>query len=282
VDAELLRDEYTRLLEYTEGAVAGQGAPPGGPTLGGFLLFARHLATYELVEEYLGRDVLEAGCFLGYGTEVLSSNGHEVTAIDLDARAIEFASGRRSARFVLADAADMPFKDESFDSVIGFQVLEHLPDASADRFISECHRVLRPGGNVILATPNKAFRLMPGQKPFNPEHIRELTPRQVREIMAGRFDDITIKGTRATGWLEDAEKKRVGRSAMRAYVLNPGSKLAKKMVPGLVKRYAAPAGVSRSMDEFFATAPEVKLTDFRFVDEVNSKVMDIIAIARKS
>jgi SAM-dependent methyltransferase len=282
VDPELLRNEYTKLLAFCEGSSESRGEPSGGPSLDSFLLFARHLATYEMVEEYMGRDVLEVGCFLGYGSAVLSNRGHDVTAIDLDAKAIEFASSRSTARFVQADAADMPFEDASFDSVVGLQVLEHLSDVSADLFISGCYRVLRPGGNLILATPNKAFRLMPGQKPFNPEHVRELTARQVRELLSGRFDDITIKGTRATGWLEDAEKKRVGRSAIRAYVLTPGSKLAKKVAPGLVKRQGPPAKASPGLDELFATVPDVNLADFRFVDEVDIRAMEIIVIARKS
>lgn len=280
VDRALLQEEYSNLLDYLGSAGATPPAHPLTPSLDGYLLLARHLASYELVEEYAGEDVLEVGCFLGYGSALLSGLGHDVTAIDLDRSALEAASKRGAARFVCADATDMPFEDCSFDSVIGLQVLEHLSAEDARRFIAECSRVLRRDGSLLLATPNRHFRLMPGQKPWNPDHQRELDAAQVRDLLSPWVDEVTIKGSRASGWIEDVERKRVGRSAFRAYVAIPAVKLAKAAAPAVAGRGRRPPASPTSLDEFLAAAPDVGTGDFRLVDEVDKKAMEIIAIAR--
>ena len=280
MDRALLQEEYSNLLEFLRSAGDTSGASPVTPSLEGYLLLARHLASYELGEEYAGRDVLEVGCFLGYGSALLSGLGHDVTAIDLDRGALEAASKRAAARFVCADATEMPFEDRSFDSVIGLQVLEHLSEEDARRFIAECSRVLRCDGGLLVATPNRRFRLMPGQKPWNPDHQRELDGVQVRDLLSPWFDEVTIKGSRAAGWIEDVERKRVGRSAFRAYIAIPAGKLAKAAAPALAGRCRKPQASPLSLSEFLAAAPDVGMSDFRLVDEVDMRSMEIIAIAR--
>jgi SAM-dependent methyltransferase len=51
------------------------------------------------------------------------------------------------------DAQDMPFEDHSADVVILFEAIYYLP--RADKFVSECRRVLRKAGQVLIATANK-------------------------------------------------------------------------------------------------------------------------------
>ena len=52
---------------------------------------------------------------------------------------------------VWGDATDLPFGDGSFDTVVMFQTLEHIPEPA--RALSEAHRVLRPGGVIVITTP---------------------------------------------------------------------------------------------------------------------------------
>ena len=52
---------------------------------------------------------------------------------------------------VVADACALPFEDESFDTVLAVEVLEHV--ATPDKMIAEVHRVLKPGGALLLSTP---------------------------------------------------------------------------------------------------------------------------------
>src|SRR5439155_807663 len=55
-------------------------------------------------------------------------------------------------RIVRADAESLPFRDESFDAVVATEVLEHLDEPG--RMLSEARRVLRPGGQFFMTTPN--------------------------------------------------------------------------------------------------------------------------------
>jgi SAM-dependent methyltransferase len=59
-------------------------------------------------------------------------------------------------RFVVGDATDLPFPDESFDVVTFFDVLEHIP--ADTRAVTEALRVLRPGGFVLVTTPSHRWR----------------------------------------------------------------------------------------------------------------------------
>jgi SAM-dependent methyltransferase len=52
---------------------------------------------------------------------------------------------------VVADALTMPFRDRSFDTVVSFQVMEHIPEPQL--FMREIFRLLKPGGHAILTTP---------------------------------------------------------------------------------------------------------------------------------
>jgi tocopherol O-methyltransferase len=52
--------------------------------------------------------------------------------------------------FLVADALNMPFPDDSFDLVWSLESGEHMPDKI--KFLQECYRVLKPGGTLILAT----------------------------------------------------------------------------------------------------------------------------------
>jgi SAM-dependent methyltransferase len=64
---------------------------------------------------------------------------------------------------VACSAEHLPFRDDSFDLVVAGDVIEHVPDPVA--MVRSCHRVLRGGGSLWLATPN---RLSPTPEP----HVR--------------------------------------------------------------------------------------------------------------
>lgn len=99
--------------------------------------------------------VLDLGCAQGNVAIGLSEHGFHVVACDLRAPFLEYARMKGDlgdGDFVAADAYHLPFEAQSFDVVFAGDLLEHL--AFPQRVLSECWRILRSRGHLLLATPN--------------------------------------------------------------------------------------------------------------------------------
>src|SRR5690606_22611315 len=80
-----------------------------------------------------------------------------------------------------------PFHDlgnDTYDSVVSFQVIEHIRDDLF--FLQEIHRVLKPGGIALLTTPNRRMSLT-----RTPWHVREYLPGELRALASKVFSDVT-------------------------------------------------------------------------------------------
>jgi SAM-dependent methyltransferase len=176
-----------------------------------------HLRAYdEAVGHAGGRDVLDVGCNTGYGTMRFTPVACRVVGVDVSPRAIEAARDRAvdgRPEFVLSGGFDLPFPDESFDLVTSFQVLEHVPDPMV--FLSELARVARPGGQIVLATPNAATRLYPGMAPWNRFHVHEYMARELRGLLEGLFAEVRLLGMFGAPALYDTEIRRVDAARQR-------------------------------------------------------------------
>ena len=75
----------------------------------------------------------------------------------------------------------------SVDFVVTFQVIEHIQDDNY--FLKEIFRVLKPGGKLLLTTPNKLMSLS-----RNPWHIREYSPKEMKDILKKYFTQIQVNG----------------------------------------------------------------------------------------
>lgn len=116
-----------------------------------------HLDALSLSPPLENASVLEVGCGPGDFAIHLASKAKAVTAVDFSPVAIEIADKKRAAQnvqaeFKVADAQQLPFTDNCFDVVFSCECLEHLPNPQ--RALIEMHRVLRPGGTLILTTEN--------------------------------------------------------------------------------------------------------------------------------
>nr|WP_253773561.1 class I SAM-dependent methyltransferase [Goodfellowiella coeruleoviolacea] len=145
--------------------------------------FRRHEAAYlALLPHCRDARVVEAGCGEGYGAALIAETAAVVLALDYDElTATHVARRYPGVRVVRGNLAALPVGSASADVVANLQVIEHLWDQEG--FLVECRRVLRPGGRLLLTTPNR-LTFSPGRDtPLNPFHTRELAPAELAELL---------------------------------------------------------------------------------------------------
>jgi cyclopropane fatty-acyl-phospholipid synthase-like methyltransferase len=97
-------------------------------------------------------DVLDLGCGAGVPMTQALANGRRVTGVDISTSQLERArSNVPSATFVHADMTAVDFPPESFDAVVSFYALTHVPRAEQPELLARIRSWLRPGG-VLVAT----------------------------------------------------------------------------------------------------------------------------------
>lgn len=162
-----------------------------------YVIYLMHVATYRFAEEFArGKRVLDYGCGSGYGAAHIADVAEHVTAVDVAADAIDYARGQFSRDNLDFKAIDpshpLPFADASFDVVLSFQVFEHVPDPS--RYLAEIRRVLVPGGQLVLATPDRSTRLLPMQRPWNRWHLHEYSAPELEAMLQRNFSKVDVLG----------------------------------------------------------------------------------------
>ena len=111
---------------------------------------ARHIAFLSGGLPQAGR-ILDVGCGRGVILGELATRGFEVHGVEISAEAARGADPRAEIR-IAPRLTEAGYPDAHFDQVIIWHVLEHLPDPRST--LAEVHRVLKPGGRLIVAVPN--------------------------------------------------------------------------------------------------------------------------------
>lgn len=145
--------------------------------------FRRHEAAYHALLPYCENEVvLEAGCGEGYGAALIARHAERVIAMDYDRQTTaHVAHCYPETQAVQGNLAFLPLRTGSIGVVANLQVIEHLWDQSA--FLAECHRVLRPGGRILVTTPNRLTFTPDSETPLNPFHTRELSPSEMEDLL---------------------------------------------------------------------------------------------------
>lgn len=149
----------------------------------------RLFKAYVASEPHIQGNVLEVGCGEGRGIPVILPHAAQYTAVDK----IESALTVLRKKYATGTFLSMnipPFsglKDNTYDTVLSFQVIEHIEDDLA--YLKEIHRVMKPGAIALITTPNRKMSLT-----RNPWHIREYLPNELASLAARIFSSVTMKG----------------------------------------------------------------------------------------
>lgn len=153
------------------------------------VMHQRHMIAYSEAAKRVSGQVLEIGSGEGYGIEYLSSKADHYHAIDKFPSQYNLSdSERKKVHFHQMSVPPLEnITDNSFDFVVSFQVIEHIKDD--DFFIREIYRVLKPGGKLILTTPNREMSIT-----RNPWHIREYLASELQNLALRVFETVDLKG----------------------------------------------------------------------------------------
>ncbi|MCS6830166.1 MAG: methyltransferase domain-containing protein [bacterium] len=141
--------------------------------------------------------VLDMGCGTGYGAKILARQAKQVVAADVDAFPLRYGEQTypdpKVQRVYIAPVSNnqgLPFEDGSFDAVVSFEVIEHVPVEQMEAFFAEITRVLKPDGVVVLSTPNKRVYI---HYP-DPYHVSLMTLEEFRQLLESRFHSVQLFG----------------------------------------------------------------------------------------
>ena len=187
----LVRANAPRLIEWTGERFV--------PWVSDSQLAYEHLHRYAWARDYLvGRDVLDLGSGEGIGANIIGSVARTVIGVDIDESAVAHATTKYSSetlKFIVGDARHLDELDSAcVDAVVAFEVIEHVSNQAA--VLDAIARVLRPGGLLLISTPNRLLYRR-GEESPNPFHEHELDIGEFQELLGRAFPNVALYVQRA-------------------------------------------------------------------------------------
>jgi 2-polyprenyl-3-methyl-5-hydroxy-6-metoxy-1,4-benzoquinol methylase len=138
----------------------------------------------SIISKYVNGRVLDMGFCFGHLHEQIKKITDDVWGID-----ISYSGNEKN--HIMGDVTDMKFENAFFDVIVAGEIIEHLD--SPEKMISECHRVLKSGGILILSTPNKKSLLNRILKNYEHQwHKILFDEKSIRDILYNKFDVISF------------------------------------------------------------------------------------------
>ena len=146
--------------------------------------------------------LLEIGCGRGEKLILFRDLGWQVTGQEIDPNAAKHASQQSGINVLCGDLPSLNLEGEKFDAIIMSHVIEHIFDIPG--YLRECLRLLKPGGRLIITTPNgnslghKKFReFWRGLEP--PRHLHIFSPKNMQLALQNADFDTTEIWSNAAG-----------------------------------------------------------------------------------
>lgn len=168
-------------------------------------VFQRSRLAYVETAKLTNGKILELGSGEGYGMKEIAPTCDSYLMLDKYMFDLNKIEDKNKVKFRKMEFPPLDgIEDNTYDFAVSFQVIEHM--IKDHLYLKEIHRILKPGGKLIVTTPNKKMSLT-----RNPWHIREYTFEELKELMAKYFSEVTANGVFA------------GPKAMEYYIKNKES-----------------------------------------------------------
>jgi len=177
--------------------------------------------------------LLDAGCGFGYHTVRLARSKAHITAVDFSDIALAAARKKiaeagidKQVTLQVADLTQLPFENASFDFVISWGVIMHIPEM--EKALSELARVLKPGGTLVLCENNMRSLDVA---------VRERAIRAIKKLLGKNVPEVRRTARGMEFWTQTAS----------------GGLMVRKTDMGFLTKYLAERGlrqVARSAGQF--------------------------------
>jgi ubiquinone/menaquinone biosynthesis C-methylase UbiE len=156
--------------------------------------------------------VLDIACGTGFGTAIIAGKtSGQVIGGDIAPEAIEECKDRwkkNNLEFRVLDGTRMEYPDHFFNKIVSFETIEHT--GQYREMIAEFARVLKPGGLLILSTPNREVS-SPDGIIVNPFHIQEFTCDELRQLLENSFPRVELTGQRYRRYDKKSLRRKTGK-----------------------------------------------------------------------
>jgi 2-polyprenyl-3-methyl-5-hydroxy-6-metoxy-1,4-benzoquinol methylase len=132
--------------------------------------------------------LMDVGTGFGFFLSEMKKRGWEVTGVEISQRGLNYARDRLGVKVYSGSLEKAGLSERYFDAVTAFYVVEHLPDPAA--FLKECHRILKPGGLLLLRYPHTTpiknlLRLLGIENRLYdlPAHLSDFSPETVQRLI---------------------------------------------------------------------------------------------------
>lgn len=146
---------------------------------------ADHRARYEWVTKQLGIDdvVFDAGCGVGYGSNMMAQRARSILAIDCEPEAISFAHKNWSHPKITFKTGNLDFLNlengQKFDFVVAFEIIEHL--VRPELFLTSVRHYITPTTKLFISSPNE--QRTQHSVDLNSYHIRHFTTNDLGDLL---------------------------------------------------------------------------------------------------
>lgn len=251
-----------------------------------YILFLKHLYAYEHAKSIILPNslVLEIGCGEGYGTYYLRDHVPGITGLDISEETVEHANSKykdHKCQFSVFNGEIIPFEDNHFDAIVSFQVIEHVIDV--EKYLKEIYRVIKKDGVFMLTTPNRVYRLRPGQKPWNRFHLREYSCDGLEEVLRANFSNVKMSGIRGKDEIQNIEINRVQQSNLK-YIFRKIENLVPKIIRKILKKAVSPLKRDSKHPEqvdMKMIFDKYSMQDYYVIDRDIDTGLDLLGVCRK-